>query len=176
MKQTSSPATETKTPLWWFCGLAAGALNLGMGSILALTVLELVAGRQPQFHDGQRLSMVAAGALFGLILAPAFVQTRRYLQGGAARQGGLFGLMLLALLLMVVAPVVLTRDEESLPWLVACGAVFAAAAFTGYGTMLATALDEPERPPARAAKCCGPRVKPCLSRKADLLPFSNSNN
>lgn len=179
MKQPLSSVAETQAPLSWLCGLAAGAFNLGIGGSVAIGALQLIAGRQPEFSPGQLFSVVAGGAVVGLILAPAFVQARRYLQGGPVRQGALFGMMLLALLLMAVAPVALTRNEDSLPWLVASGSVFMGAAFAGYGTMLATALEELKRPlppPPHASECCASQLTARSPRNAGLISFSNSNN
>ena len=181
MKEMRRCVVETNPLVSLLSGCAAGAINLGGGGVCALALLELMAGRKPEFGPTQVLSILAGGAFIGLVLAPAFVLMRNFFNGSGTRRGVFFGLLLFALLLVAIAPLVLKQTNETILGIVVPAAILAAAAWIGYGTMLATAVEEFERPwpqgpnaskPARGTASL--RNRRCCT--AASLPFCHSNN
>ena len=94
-------ATRSRAPLKeagvaFLAGVTAGVV-WSIGARLAMRIVALIDGREPEFSVGGTLVILIAGVMFGTPLALLFALVRRWLPGTGLRKGLSYGAILLAL-------------------------------------------------------------------------------
>lgn len=93
---------------WLICGLVAGLL-LGIGGRLAMRLIAIVERQPPELSLGGTIGVLITGLIIGLASAALFVPIRAYTPGTGVWKGGLFGLLVMLLLLPILPPPI--KDE-----------------------------------------------------------------
>lgn len=93
---------------WLICGLVAG-LVLGIGGRLAMRLMAAVERQTTELSLEGTIIVLINGLIIGLASAALFVPIQAYTPGTGVWKGGLFGMLVMLLLLPILPPPV--KDE-----------------------------------------------------------------
>lgn len=127
-----------QTAIGAFCGAITGALVLGCGGRLIMTLIAVIAGLAPGYTAGGTLEVIAFGAIAGTLagaIAPLAWRLAPLLRIG---RGSLYGL--LVYLAVILAPGEAKMAALSLPELLPLTLLLFALLFAGFGVALTSLL------------------------------------
>lgn len=128
-------------------GLASGLVVLGVGGRVAMRLLALAAGREPQFGAEGTFGIIVIGGALGTVGGLLFALVAPRLPRSRALAGAIHGTLVLAVLAPLLPPAVREEIEALKSHLVLAASTFWLL-FALYGIALATLADgAPARPP-----------------------------
>jgi hypothetical protein len=83
------------------CGLIVGAVILGVGGRIVMSVIALMGHVTPTWSLGGTLNVIAFGAIVGAVSGLAYAAVRQYLPGPRVVKGLLAGLLLFGAMLLL---------------------------------------------------------------------------
>lgn len=130
-----------------FCGIIAGALILGCGGRLIMTLIAVIAGLAPGYTAGGTLEVIAFGAITGALAGAIYPLASRFLPQLVIVRGSFYGL--LVYLAVIIAPGEAKMAALSLPDLLPLTLLLFALLFAGFGIALSSLLFRLPNAPAK---------------------------